>query len=350
MNLLPTPEQQQIHDAVATFAHAEFPVARLHLEQSGGGAAERARFGDIAAIGWFGLGIPQDLGGVGYGPAEDLILFRECGRQLVSPLVLAMRIGAEVAARCGDNRLAAEIIGGRRAVAMARASRDADLARGTARLQIADAEPGDLVLIWTGIDAALFDLADLTLEDPQSSMDQTIVLRGATLAGARPVAIHQGNDGALPLLGRMLGAAMLVGIAEASRDQAVEYTKVRVQFGKAIGTFQAVQHRCANMAVSSEVAWAQAIVAALSIAENSDDAEYQVAAATMLAAAAAVANARGNIQIHGGMGFSAECDAHLYMKRAHYLERLVREGAHDIAALTGFGRAVERKRADNHAS
>jgi alkylation response protein AidB-like acyl-CoA dehydrogenase len=114
---------------------------------------------------------------------------------------------------------------------------------------------------------------------------------------------------------------MLVGIAEATRDMATAYAKTREQFGKPIGVNQAIKHRCADMAVAADAAVNQLLFAALSVQEERPDADFQVAAARVVADQAALTNARHNVQVHGGMGFTAECDAHLYVKRAHLLGR-----------------------------
>jgi len=95
---------------------------------------------------------------------------------------------------------------------------------------------------------------------------------------------------------------------------------VRQQFGRPIGSFQAVKHRCADMAVRAEVARSLTTFAAVALAEGEETAPRHVAAAKVLATDAALANAADNVQNHGGMGFTWEADAHLYLKRAWLLE------------------------------
>ena len=102
---------------------------------------------------------------------------------------------------------------------------------------------------------------------------------------------------------------------------AVDYAKLREQFGRPIGAFQATKHRCADMAVRAEAAWCQTVLAALAAARGQTDAGFHAAAASIVAARAAIDNAEQNVQLHGGIGYTMECDAHLYLKRAHLLER-----------------------------
>jgi alkylation response protein AidB-like acyl-CoA dehydrogenase len=129
-------------------------------------------------------------------------------------------------------------------------------------------------------------------------------------------------QGALHRQAQLLVAAQLLGMAEASRDMAVDYAQVRMQFGQPIGAFQAVKHRCANMAIGAEALRAQLVLAAIAERDGWPDAAFQVDACRLLAARCALANAGANIQMHGGIGFTAECDAHLFLLRAHLLEHL----------------------------
>jgi alkylation response protein AidB-like acyl-CoA dehydrogenase len=99
-------------------------------------------------------------------------------------------------------------------------------------------------------------------------------------------------------------------------EASVEYGKVRQQFGKPIGSFQAVKHRCADMAVRAEVARSATTYSAVSVRDAADDADFQCAVAKILCANAYLQNAADNVQNHGGMGFTWECDAHLFVKRS----------------------------------
>jgi alkylation response protein AidB-like acyl-CoA dehydrogenase len=116
---------------------------------------------------------------------------------------------------------------------------------------------------------------------------------------------------------------MMAGMAEATRDMAVGYAKLREQFGQAIGAFQAIKHICADAALRAEAATCQLMFAAIETQKQSSLAPMHVTAAKLTAADALLQNAAANIQVHGGIGFTAECDAHLYMKRAHVLEQLL---------------------------
>jgi alkylation response protein AidB-like acyl-CoA dehydrogenase len=118
---------------------------------------------------------------------------------------------------------------------------------------------------------------------------------------------------------RLIDAAALAGIAQAALDMAVAYAGVRSQFGRPIGSFQAVKHHCANMAIAARCARDQTSFAAVAVDEGRVDAVLQVECALFVAGTAALEAAGKNIQIHGGMGFSDEADPHLLLKRAQLL-------------------------------
>jgi alkylation response protein AidB-like acyl-CoA dehydrogenase len=118
----------------------------------------------------------------------------------------------------------------------------------------------------------------------------------------------------------VLAAASLAGICGVVQNMAVEYAKIREQFGQPIGTFQAIKHRCADMAVRTEAASAQASFAAIALRDGRADSTFQAIAAKLIAGTYAIASAQENIQIHGAIGTTAELPAHLFLKRAHLLD------------------------------
>jgi alkylation response protein AidB-like acyl-CoA dehydrogenase len=295
-------EQQLIEDSVHALLADRLPVERLRGPENHGGAAERAVWDDLAALGLFGLGLPEALGGLGLGVPEEALAARAFGRLLVSPSLVAQMIAPYLAA---DSDLRAALIAGKVRAAFANRV-DAGAAH------LLDAEGcAQLVLFADGarLIAAVDDAA------PVDSIDETVSLaRAAGNFALVPRAVHADHAS-------LLLAAYLVGIAQATLDMAVTYAGAREQFGQPIGAFQAIKHQCADMAVRAAAAEAQVFYAAITFGQGVDDAA-EVAAARLLATGAALTNARANIQIHGGMGFTAECDAHLYLKRAHVVASL----------------------------
>ncbi|MEY2928390.1 MAG: hypothetical protein RL367_2867, partial [Pseudomonadota bacterium] len=197
------------------------------------------------------------------------------------------------------------------------------LGDGTAHL--IDSDEAEQVLLLSPHGAMMLPRRDLGEAQSVDGMDETVTL--ARLA----VPIDGLVRCALADRTSLLISAYLTGIAQATVTLAVDYAKAREQFGQPIAAFQAIKHQCADMASRAAAAEAQCFFTAVGFGNGLDDTS-EIAAARMLAARAAIDNARANIQIHGGMGFTAECDAHLFLKRAH------------LMALLGSSRAAERQR------
>ena len=144
--------------------------------------------------------------------------------------------------------------------------------------------------------------------------------------------------------GAVLVAASLTGIAEATRDISAAHAASRFQFDRPIGVNQAIKHPCADMAVRAELAWAQTLFAALATDERRQDAEFHAIGAKVVAADAAERNVAATVQVLGGMGFTFEHDANLYVKRAH-----VRGTRSATPATRCLGSSVSRQPCDGAA-
>ena len=155
---------------------------------------------------------------------------------------------------------------------------------------------------------------ELTASD-STSIDNELWLAGLREGTVCGEAVARFENSQLLRL-RLIDAAALAGMAAAALDMAVGYAGIREQFGRPIGTFQAVKHHCANMAIAARCARDQTTFAAVALDEGREDAALQVECALSVAGTAALDNAGKNIQIHGGIGFSDEADPHLFLKRA----------------------------------
>jgi alkylation response protein AidB-like acyl-CoA dehydrogenase len=312
VDLHPSEEQQLIEDSVTALLRQKLPVERLRESASHGGAAERAAWQDFADLGLFGLGLAEDLGGVGLGAPEAALAGRALGRHLASPALLAQMIAPHFAE---DADLRNLLVAGTRRAAFANL-----LSPGKA--QLIDADDADHLVLLAGGTVLVPAPSD---PEPVAGLDETLAFAHAAVAATASI------RGPAALRVSLLLAAYLTGLAEAAQAMAVDYAKTREQFGQPIGAFQAIKHSCADMAVRSAAAAAQVFSAAITLGRGRDD-EAEVAAARLLAADAALANAKANLQIHGGMGFTAECDAHLFLKRAQ------------VIAMLGSSRRAEQTR------
>ncbi|HEY1281693.1 MAG TPA: acyl-CoA dehydrogenase family protein [Acidimicrobiales bacterium] len=306
MDLLPSPEQAEIANSARSFLAAEVPMTAVRANADRPGV-DRDVWARVGALGWFGLGLDEASGGVGYGLPEEVLLFREIGRFLAPGPFVASALAARVAAAAGESTTAGAIVEGRAVVGLAEPFGD--------RYRLLDATHADLVLTVDADGAALTERSAWGDVEPAVAMDPTVELAYARAPDGPPIVVAIGR--AVAERGAVLTAAMLVGTAEATRDMSAQYAKDREQFGKPIGTFQAVKHRCADMAVRCEVTLDLTIYAALLFDAGSPDAPLHVAAAKALAGEYAIANAFDNVQNHGGIGVTWEHDAHLFVKRAH---------------------------------
>ena len=320
----PDDEQQSILDNISGVLSREAPVSRLRDSTAKAGQVANAEFiRRVAGLGWLGLGLSEDKGGAGYGLVEEMLLFQEAGRHLVTPKLLACVLGARAAALGGQVDLAGDILGGTVQVALLSPLGLAEIgpsSRGT--FYRLDGEPGDFLLAIDGRGAELIDGAAFAAAEKLRGLDDHVGLAKARLDGATARAWVPFDRDPSCLRATILISATLVGIAAASRDLAVSYAKLREQFGQPIGAFQAVKHHCADMAVRCEAAQSLTTFAMLAVRDHRDDAAFQAAAAKLVAIGAGIGNAEKTIQVHGGMGFTADCEANLYLKRAHLFAEL----------------------------
>lgn len=320
MDLLPSAEQQQIVDACIQFLDKEHPVDRLHKVNDSNPLINRALLGKMAELGWFGLALSEEQGGVGYSLKEETLLFIELGRFLVSPAVLGSVLGARVAAVSGNMALAEKIISGEKLVAVSVSD------------YIFEAGDADLVLLADEKVLSLVEKNSLGKTDKIPCMDEKVQLERVSLKNTTSIASVLSSTENIYLRGVLLTAAMQLGIAQATRDRAVAYAKVREQYGKPIGSFQAIKHYCAEMAVKCESVMSMVYHGAVT------SSEFDIVATKLLASDAAQHNANTAVQIHGGMGFTQEMDIHLFVKRAHVLDQLFggkRQQADRLISLNG---------------
>src|SRR5262245_1666839 len=342
MDLTLGPEQEAVRDAIRGVLADRQPPARVRQVMVIEPPVDDALWKEAAELGWFGLSLPEDAGGAGYGLAEAMLLFQEIGRGVIPGPWLGTVLAARALAATRDGRLATLLAGRLRVVAI---DDPADRLGSGARLDGAAAAVVDascagafLVLGAAAVRIVERERSGVAVQSAPS-MDPTRRIGTVTFAAVESVPL--GSDAQRRRLeAATLTAAEAVGVAERSVELSIDYAKVRRQFGKPIGTFQAIKHRCADMAVRAEVARAMVTYAAVALAEGEPDVARHVAMAKTLAGGAAIANATDNIQNHGGMGYTWESDAHLYLKRARLLEHCFGTRTAHLDALAAPWRAT----------
>jgi hypothetical protein len=288
---------------------------------------------DLVELGWLGLHIDEEYGGSGYGLPELVVVIDELGRAVAPgpfvPTVIASAVIAKDGTADQRARLLPGLIDGTVTAGIGLdsqvqvkdgpkngiASGEAGIVLGAGLAELLLIAAGDDMLVLerdrAGVSVEVPDNLDPTRRSGRVRLDSVSVTADDTLPGARESALARA---------RTLLAAEAVGGAADCVDSAVEYAKVRQQFGRTIATFQAVKHHCANMLVAAESAIAAVWDASRAAAEDSseDEAQFRLiaAAAAALAFPAYARNAELNIQVHGGIGFTWEHDAHLHLRRA----------------------------------
>lgn len=316
-----TDDQSDARELVRSWAAASGAVEAARDIEHGNTDAWRAPYGSLAELGIFGVALPEEHGGAD-GTVSDLAaMVAEAAAAMVPGPVLTTALATLVLPDSQAGLLEALATGQRTAgvaleadvtVADGRASGSAPVVLGADAAGVLLLPAGDT---WLLIDAQ----ADGVTVEPLKATDFSRPLARVVLDDAPAEALTVPAQRVVDLAAT-LAAAEAAGLARRLLDTATEYAKVREQFGKPIGSFQAIKHMCAEMLLRSE----QASVAASDAARAASDADAgsdQLSIAAALAASvgieAAKANAKDCIQVLGGIGITWEHDAHLYLRRAY---------------------------------
>jgi alkylation response protein AidB-like acyl-CoA dehydrogenase len=300
-----TREQEDLRDGIRRLCAGRFPMARVRAAEATGGI-DLDGWRELEEAGVFALRRPE---GLGLGVVEAAVVFEELGRALIpGPLVASL--------------LAAGSCAGPVAVATG------EVGHGTVVAHLPEAAE---VLVVSSERVILVEATALANVEPLRPIDPltpVAFVPGAMPAGrviaAGPAAARVGAEAAV------LTAALLCGLAGAVQDLTVAYVAQRQQFGRPVGSFQAVKHLVADMLVRTELARSATYAAAAHLDEDLPGAARPVAAAKAVAGQAAIGNGEVAVQAHGGMGFTWEVDVHLYLKRAWVLDQAFGSGREQV--------------------
>ena len=268
-------------------------------------------------IGVAALGIPEEYDGAGFSLFEALVALEEVGRSLVPSPLLSSLVTSEALLAGADEDAKARLLP---RIAMGEV---AAFAVGADAVDVLDGDLATVLVVAT--DDGLFEVDADTVERTWTpTMDQTIRLatvrsdlHGATRIGDGPAAIARAEQ-----VGAVGCAALASGLAARALDMTVSYSKERVQFGRAIGSFQALKHRMADMLVLAEMSRSASWAASYAVATRADDADQLSHVAKSYCSEAVAHLAAETVQLHGGIAITWEHDAHLVFKRAHALGQL----------------------------
>jgi alkylation response protein AidB-like acyl-CoA dehydrogenase len=354
MNFAFSEEQEELRNVVKQFLNQKSPEAEVRRLMETEEGYDEAVWEQMASqMGLQGLIVPEEFGGSGYTYVELIVVLEEMGRRLLcAPYFSTVVLAANTLLHADDEAAKKELLPGIASgettatlafteengrwdeegiTATASPSGDRWTISGT-KMFVLDGHTADVVLVAARTDAgvSLFSVAGdakgLT-RTALSTMDQTRKQAKLEFDGVEATLI--GTDGAgWTVLERVLDltavalAAEQVGGAQECLEMAVEYAKVRVQFGRPIGSFQAIKHKCADMLLEVESAKSAAYYAGWCAAELNDELPTVASLAKAYCSEAYFHTSAENIQIHGGIGFTWEHPAHLYFKRAKSSELL----------------------------
>jgi alkylation response protein AidB-like acyl-CoA dehydrogenase len=341
-------EQEELRGSVRRFCESRSPSAEVRrLMETAEGYSPPVWTQMANQLGLQGLAIPEEYGGAGFGAVEQAIVLEEMGRSLLcAPYFATVAMAANALLTSGDEDACRAYLPG---IATGETIATLALSEDTGRWDeegvtlraersgdgwaldghksfVLDGAIATLVLVaartWSGVSLFAVDGAARGLtRTPLETLDQTRKL--ARVEFARTPARMVGDvGGGWSGLSRTLDLAAIalaaeqVGGAQRCLDMSVEYAKVRYQFGRPIGSFQVIKHRCADLLLEVESARAAAQYAAWAAVEESAEVPVAASLAKATCSDAYFRAAADNIQIHGGIGFTWEHDAHLYFKRA----------------------------------
>jgi alkylation response protein AidB-like acyl-CoA dehydrogenase len=284
----------------------------------------------MVAQGWLGIAVPEHDGGVGLGPVELGVLLEEVGRHVAPAPFLPTVLAIDLARLAGAGDLVARLLDGTTVACIAyskqagavSATRDGEGWTLTGRpdpVPFASVAALALVPALSDDGPAVFgvDLETVGRPPAEPAMDLTRPVAWLDL-DRTPARRLGGADLVTALVDRgATGTALeMLGSADRALGMAVEYAKERVQFGRPIGSFQAVKHRCADMLVDVEGMRSTAYWAAWCLAAADDDRSIAASTAKTWGSDASKRVMASALQVHGGIGFTWEHDLHLFMKRA----------------------------------
>ncbi len=355
MNFAFSEEQEELRRSIRRFLEDKSPSAEVRRLMETEDGFDRAVWDQMAnQLGLQAMAIPEEYGGAGFGYVELVVVFEETGAALLcAPLFSTVALGANALLSSGDESAKADLLPGiasGETIATLAFTEDSgrwdlDGVELTAvehngtwtltghKMYVLDGHSADLILVAARTPAgiSLFavagDAEGLT-RTTLATMDQTRKQARLELSST-PARLIGTDGGAGPVLTRTLDlaavalAAEQVGGAQRCLDMSVDYAKNRIQFGRPIGSFQAIKHKCADMLLEVESAKSAAYYAGWAAAEDSDELPVVASLAKSYCSEAYFHAAAENIQIHGGIGFTWEHDAHLYFKRAKSSELLL---------------------------
>jgi len=380
MSLVLTEDQQLLKRTAGEFVKKQAPLTRVRQFRDGADPLGFSRdlWGKMAELGWPGILIPEDYGGLGMGYLEMACVLEECGRNLApEPLLSTVLLGANAVLLGGTadqkNALLPGVVEGSKLLTLAYHERGRRYeptrvaTRATKRgstytidgtkTLVFDGHAADVLIVAarTGGDETSRDGISLFLVEPgtpglRMTRQSTVDLRNAAIVelkgvevGADAVLGEEGRSG--PILEEVIDRATvglcaeMLGSMQAAFDMTLDYLKTRKQFGVLIGTFQALKHRAAKMYIEGELCRSAVLGACQALDTGAPNHRALISVAKARCSDTAILVGYEGIQLHGGIGMTDEHDIGFYAKRARGVELTFGDAAYHrarFAALQGF--------------
>jgi len=369
MNFAFSDEQEELRRYTRQWLTEKAPSSKVRELMESETGYDEAQWKEIAELGWQAMAIPEEYGGAGFGFLEMVVLLEEQGRTLYpSPFFSTVVLASNALLLAGSEeqkmRWLAPIAAGDLVATVAytepngrwdesgieaSATLDGDewVITGT-KSYVIDGHTADLLIVAArspegvslfavpadaqGVGRRRLETMDMTRKQAE------IVLDDVRVGDDAIVGVEGGGWATLEKLLQIAVVALAaeqVGGAQRCLDMAVEYAKVRYQFGRPIGSFQAIKHKCADMLVQVESAKSAAYYAGWAVSEGNEEVAIVAPLSKSYCSEAYFFCAAENIQIHGGIGFTWEHDAHLYFKRAKSSELIFGDPAYHREILAG---------------
>lgn len=343
-----SPEQKEIQHQAARLLAERCDLRAVRRVLEGEQAFDSALWKQVAELGWLGVAIPENCGGLGSSPSTLCVIAEELGRALAPlPVASSIYLAAEAILQAGDDAQQRELLpalaSGERIATLAAAEGTLPLMAlqrittsvaggrlsGT-KMPVADGLVADFAVVSARAGRAADDAVGLFVVDlhgpgvvrqPLQSLDPTRPLARLVFDNAPAQPLRRIEHGAAALRRVLDRAAVLIafeqiGGADAALAMGVEYAKVRQAFGRPIGSFQAIKHKLADMYTRNQLARSNAWYAAWALDASPADLPLAAAAARIAASDAFEFAAKETIQTHGGIGATWEGDMHLFYRRA----------------------------------
>ncbi|MBI1784912.1 acyl-CoA dehydrogenase family protein [Candidatus Sumerlaeota bacterium] len=355
MNFGFSEEQEMIRKSARDFVKGQSSFERLRelIDDPRGYSPQLYKL--MADSGWLGTVYPENCGGMGLGYVDLLCIQEELGKGLIpEPLMSSAIMGGNAIFFSGDDKLKSEllpkVVAGETILTLAayelagrfnfahvettaKAEGDGFILNGT-KCFVPDAASADKIVVSARTGGAVADTNGITLFllDPKSAgvtltPIKTIDRRQRSTLDLKNVKV--GKDAVIGKVGEGYSAldqtidratlalcAEMLGGMEQALNMSVAYSKERVQFGKPIGSFQSIKHKCANMYVALETARSATYYATMAVDENMPDMRSAISCAKALCSDAYIQIGKDAIQVFGGIGFTHECDVQFFYKRA----------------------------------